>query len=56
MRYDAEHKQKTRDRVLDEAAKAIREEGPHRIAVAGVMARAGLTPVELIDDVDADAA
>jgi TetR/AcrR family transcriptional repressor of nem operon len=43
MRYDAEHKQKTRDRVLDEAAKAIREEGPHRIAVAGVMARAGLT-------------
>jgi TetR/AcrR family transcriptional repressor of nem operon len=43
MRYDAEHKQKTRERVLKEAAKAIRTEGPHQIAVAGVMARAGLT-------------
>ncbi|MBO9558956.1 MAG: TetR/AcrR family transcriptional regulator [Caulobacter sp.] len=43
MRYDSEHKQKTRLRVLDEAAKAIREEGPHRLGVAGVMARAGLT-------------
>lgn len=43
MRYDAEHKQRTRLRVLDEAAKAIREEGPHRLGVAGVMARAGLT-------------
>jgi TetR/AcrR family transcriptional repressor of nem operon len=43
MRYDAEHKEKTRARVLKEAAKAIRAEGPHRIAVAGVMASAGLT-------------
>lgn len=43
MRYDAEHKAKTRQRVLDEAARAIREEGPHRLGVAGVMARAGLT-------------
>ena len=43
MRYDAEHKQKTRDRVLKEAAKAIRAEGPHRVAVAGIMAKAGLT-------------
>ncbi|HJV41930.1 TetR/AcrR family transcriptional regulator [Caulobacter sp.] len=43
MRYDAEHKQKTRQRVLDEAAKAIREEGLHRLGVAGIMARAGLT-------------
>ncbi len=43
MRYDAEHKEKTRARVLKEAAKAIRVEGPHRIAVAGVMASAGLT-------------
>jgi TetR/AcrR family transcriptional repressor of nem operon len=43
MRYGAEHKQKTRERVLKEAAKAIRAEGPHRIAVAGVMANAGLT-------------
>jgi TetR/AcrR family transcriptional repressor of nem operon len=43
VRYDAEHKEKTRERVLKEAAKAIRAEGPHRIAVAGVMAKAGLT-------------
>lgn len=43
MRYDAEHKQRTRERVLKEAAKAIRSEGPHQIGVAGVMARAGLT-------------
>jgi len=43
MRYDSDHKQKTRERVLKEAAKAIRAEGPHRIAVAGVMAKVGLT-------------
>ena len=43
MRYDAEHKQQTRERVLKEAAKAIRTDGPHRVAVAGVMAKAGLT-------------
>jgi TetR/AcrR family transcriptional repressor of nem operon len=43
MRYDAEHKQKTRARVLKEAAKAIRAEGPHRVGVAAVMAKAGLT-------------
>jgi len=43
VRYDAEHKQKTRERVLIEGAKAIRVEGPHRIGVAAVMARAGLT-------------
>jgi TetR/AcrR family transcriptional repressor of nem operon len=43
MRYGAEHKQKTRERVLHEAAKAIRAEGPHRVGVAGVMAKAGLT-------------
>ncbi len=43
MRYDAEHKQRTRVRVLKEAARAIRSEGPHRVGVAGVMARAGLT-------------
>jgi TetR/AcrR family transcriptional repressor of nem operon len=43
MRYDTEHKAKTRRKVLDEAAKAIREDGPHRLGVAGVMARAGLT-------------
>jgi len=43
MRYDAEHKQKTRERVLKVAASAIRADGPHRIGVAGVMAKAGLT-------------
>jgi TetR/AcrR family transcriptional repressor of nem operon len=43
MRYEADQKEKTRERVLSEAAKAMREEGPERIAVAGVMAKAGLT-------------
>jgi len=43
MRYDTEHKQKTRTKVLQAAAKAIRTDGPHRVAVAGVMADAGLT-------------
>ena len=43
MRYDADHKQKTRERVLKAAAKAIRADGPHKIGVAAVMAEAGLT-------------
>ncbi len=43
MRYDAEHKEKTRARVLVAAARAIREAGPDRVAVAEVMAAAGLT-------------
>lgn len=43
MRYDAEHKQKTRERVLKEAAKAIRAQGPYKVGVAEVMAKAGLT-------------
>jgi len=43
MRYGAEHKEKTRKRVLQAAAKSIREEGPERIAVGAVMAKAGLT-------------
>jgi TetR/AcrR family transcriptional repressor of nem operon len=43
MRYDAEHKQKTREKVLEAAAEAIRAEGPHKLGVAGVMAKAGLT-------------
>jgi TetR/AcrR family transcriptional repressor of nem operon len=43
MRYDAEHKARTRQRVLKEAARAIREDGPDKIAVAGIMAKAGLT-------------
>lgn len=43
MRYDSEHKERTRKRVLREAANAIRAEGPDRIGVAALMAKAGLT-------------
>lgn len=43
MRYDSEHKQKTREKVLQVAAKAIRADGPERMGVASVMAEAGLT-------------
>ena len=43
MRYDAEHKQRTREKVLKAAAKAIRAKGPDRIGVAEVMADVGLT-------------
>jgi TetR/AcrR family transcriptional repressor of nem operon len=43
MRYGAEHKQKTRGRLLAAAAAAIRREGPDRVSVAGVMGEAGLT-------------
>jgi TetR/AcrR family transcriptional repressor of nem operon len=43
MRYDSEHKERTRQRVLSEAAAAIRAVGPDGIGVAGVMAKAGLT-------------
>ena len=43
MRYDAEHKEKTRRRVLRAAADAIRADGPHKVGVAEVMAKAGLT-------------
>jgi TetR/AcrR family transcriptional repressor of nem operon len=43
MRYDADHKQKSRERVIAEAAKAIRSDGPQAISVAGVMGAAGLT-------------
>ena len=43
MRYSPEHKQKTKARVLSEAAREIRAQGPHQLGVAAVMARAGLT-------------
>lgn len=43
MRYSTEHKAETRERVLKEAAKEIRAKGPDNVAVAGIMARAGLT-------------
>jgi len=43
VRYSNEHKAETRQRVLKEAAQEIRAKGPEGVAVAGVMARAGLT-------------
>jgi TetR/AcrR family transcriptional repressor of nem operon len=43
MRYDSDHKSETRRRVLKEAAREIRAKGPGGVAVAGIMARAGLT-------------
>jgi TetR/AcrR family transcriptional repressor of nem operon len=43
MRYDGDHKQRTRERVLNEAGKAIRAKGPWSVGVADVMAKAGLT-------------
>jgi TetR/AcrR family transcriptional repressor of nem operon len=43
VRYSTEHKAETRERVLKEAAKEIRAKGPDNVAVAGIMARAGLT-------------
>jgi len=43
MRYEPDHKEKTRQRVVREAARAIRARGPEKLAVAEVMAAAGLT-------------
>ena len=43
MRYDTEHKRNTRRRVLGAAARALRSDGPDRLGIAAVMARAGLT-------------
>jgi TetR/AcrR family transcriptional repressor of nem operon len=43
MRYDTEHKARTRAKVLTEAAAAIRAAGPDGVAVAGLMAKVGLT-------------
>jgi TetR/AcrR family transcriptional repressor of nem operon len=43
MRYDSEHKERTRRRVLTEAAAAIRVHGPDGIGVASLMSKAGLT-------------
>lgn len=43
MRYDNAHKQKTHQKLLYEASLAIREHGPDNVAVAGLMAKAGLT-------------
>jgi TetR/AcrR family transcriptional repressor of nem operon len=43
MRYDAEHKQRTRKKLLRAAALALRGEGPDRIGVASLMSKLGLT-------------
>ena len=42
MRYDADHKARTRKRVLQEAVRAIRTDGPSRIGLAGVMSCAAV--------------
>jgi len=43
MRYAEDHKQATRAKVLKAAARVIRQNGPDRVAVAGIMAEVGLT-------------
>jgi TetR/AcrR family transcriptional repressor of nem operon len=43
MRYDKEHKERTRQRLLAEAAAAIKTEGPEQLGVASLMSRLGLT-------------
>lgn len=43
MRYGSDHKAETRERVLREAATAIRRDGVGRVGVAQVMGAAGLT-------------
>lgn len=43
MRYSPGHRQHTRQKVVNEAAQAIRQYGPDRMGVADLMARAGLT-------------
>jgi TetR/AcrR family transcriptional repressor of nem operon len=43
MRYDNEHKQRTRQKLLAETSAAIRLHGPDNISVAALMAKVGLT-------------
>lgn len=43
MRYSGDHKAKTRERVLHEAARELRAKGRENVSVARVMERAGLT-------------
>ena len=43
MRYAADHKAQTRERILREAAAAIRADGPEHVGVARLMQGAGLT-------------
>lgn len=43
MRYDADHKQKTHEALLKQAALEIREKGPDGLSLSAVMKSAGLT-------------
>lgn len=43
MRYQAEHKEKTRALILAEASRAIRRDGAHSVSLASVMKGVGLT-------------
>jgi TetR/AcrR family transcriptional regulator, transcriptional repressor for nem operon len=43
MRYDSDHKERTRQKLVAEAAAALRSEGPERVGVAALMAKLGLT-------------
>ena len=43
MRYTSDHKAKTREQLLQAAAREIRAKGPDGVAVAGIMAQVGLT-------------
>ncbi|EGF91503.1 bacterial regulatory protein, tetR family protein [Asticcacaulis biprosthecium C19] len=43
MRYDGEHKERTRLRLLTEAAIMLREDGPSGLSVVTLMKRQGLT-------------
>jgi TetR/AcrR family transcriptional repressor of nem operon len=43
MRYSETHKEETRRKVVDAAARAVRAKGPGGVGVAEIMAEAGLT-------------
>lgn len=43
MRYEVHHKQESRERILNEAAKQFRSKGSENVRVADVMRAAGLT-------------
>ncbi|HEY0254477.1 MAG TPA: TetR/AcrR family transcriptional regulator [Kofleriaceae bacterium] len=43
MRYQADHKEKTRALILGEASRAIRRDGAHSVSLASVMKGVGLT-------------
>lgn len=43
MRYAADHKDRSRDRILDAAAHLLRQKGIDGVGLSAIMARAGLT-------------